>query len=313
MPFDGPAQGPVCKWGGAVFCVVLPLFFFTTVAHGQDVAEAARQEQARQATEAKTPRHVYTEEDLKQKKILTAEDQARVEARKKQSESAPAQLDAEQLPSNQDRQAESLGEVARRYRQQKAAREAELAIEKKILPFPYELHGSALADPKPGVAPAVRNSPGRVTPDPVPRAHVLPQRNAAPVRISPFEPRRLAAPDATPRVREPATRSVVPPLPAPVAPGALSRPSRHVPGTAANPKPLTGLLRVEVERGDSWWKLAKRYLGSGTRWQELRRANPEAVGPPELLRLGSVVLIPEPGIPPGRSGPTAATLSLRAP
>jgi len=301
MQFGGSAQGPVCKWRNAIFCGAFSLFFSTTISYGQDVAEAARQEQARKAEEPKTPRHVYTEEDLKQKKILTSDDQARVEARKKQIEPAPAQVDAEQLPSNQGQQTESLGELARRYRQEKAGREAELATKKKIAPFPYDLPVGVLADPNPAVAPTVGSAPrldsrARVTTAAPAGAHASPAATGVPARISPFEPRRLTVPHSAPLVREPAVRSVAPSAPAPGALVASPGTSREALVPAVNPLPaaeLSGLHRVQVQAGDSWWKLAKRYLGTGARWQELRSANAEAVGPPELLRLGSVVLVPE--------------------
>jgi nucleoid-associated protein YgaU len=301
MQFCGSAQGPLCKWRRTIFCGAFFLFFSTTIAHGQDVAEAARQEQARKTAEAKTPRHVYTEEDLKQKKILTPDDQALVEARKKQMEPAPAQVDAEQLPSNQGQQTESLGEIARRYRQEKAGREAELATKKKIAPFPYELPAGVLADPKPAVAPTVGSalpldSRARVRTAAPAGAHASPAASGVPARISPFEPRRLAVPHSAPLVREPAVRPVAPAAPAPVALVASPRTSREASAATVNPLPVTelsGFDRVRVQSGDSWWKLAKRYLGTGARWQELRSANAEAVGPPELLRLGSVVLVPE--------------------
>jgi LysM repeat protein len=34
------------------------------------------------------------------------------------------------------------------------------------------------------------------------------------------------------------------------------------------------------------------YLGNGSRWQELRRLNVEQLGPSELLKLGSIVMVP---------------------
>src|SRR5579859_5623630 len=81
----------------------------------QDVAEAARQERARK--DAKTQKHVYTDEDLHRAKILTPEDDARVEARGKQQPApveeqakAPADGQIGQLP---------LGDIARRYRNAK--------------------------------------------------------------------------------------------------------------------------------------------------------------------------------------------------
>ncbi len=86
----------------------------------QDVAEAARQERARKE-QAKKQKHVYTDEDLRRAKILTADDEALVESRRKQQpvsveEQAQAPVDADtglaQLP---------LGDIARRYRNAKLA------------------------------------------------------------------------------------------------------------------------------------------------------------------------------------------------
>lgn len=78
----------------------------------QDVAEAARQAKKNKANNGL--KHVYTDEDLKRKKILTPEDQATLDAKKNEQPApgatAPANLDAENvdvLP---------LGDVARMYR-----------------------------------------------------------------------------------------------------------------------------------------------------------------------------------------------------
>jgi nucleoid-associated protein YgaU len=78
----------------------------------QDVAEAARL--AKKNKQNNGLKHVYTDEDLKRKKILTPEDQATLDAKKNEQPApgatAPANLDAENvdvLP---------LGDVARMYR-----------------------------------------------------------------------------------------------------------------------------------------------------------------------------------------------------
>src|ERR1700684_1857026 len=47
----------------------------------QDVAEVARQAQAREHHQTKHKKHVYTEEDLKRARILTREDQEMLEAK----------------------------------------------------------------------------------------------------------------------------------------------------------------------------------------------------------------------------------------
>src|ERR1700693_3888389 len=80
----------------------------------QDVAEAARQAQARKHQQTKHKKHVYTEEDLKRARILTREDQELLAAKKRDAVLPGAEastiLDAqtlEHLP---------LGDVARMYR-----------------------------------------------------------------------------------------------------------------------------------------------------------------------------------------------------
>src|SRR5450759_565824 len=81
----------------------------------QDVAEAARQAQARKHQQIKHKKHVYTEEDLKRSRILTREDEELLAAKKRDAvvPGAEANLDAqalEHLP---------LGDVARLYRAMK--------------------------------------------------------------------------------------------------------------------------------------------------------------------------------------------------
>jgi len=100
------------------------LFFGATQCRAQDsqdVAEAARQERARKEQQAKKQKHVYTDEDLRRARILTPDDEALVEAKRKQQpapteEQAQAPIDPNtglaQLP---------LGDIARRYRNAKLA------------------------------------------------------------------------------------------------------------------------------------------------------------------------------------------------
>lgn len=295
MRASRPARGPMCAWRCSVFCGVLYFFLSAGVSYSQDVVEAARQEQARKAAQQHPARHVYTEEDLKRLKILTPEDQARVEAHKKQQPGIPGQQNAEQLPSNDNPQTESLGEVARRYRREKAAREAEQAEKKKFSPFPYKVPEDSLATPRPSVIPRVQ-TPTRVElMQPTPPAPVLvpnpaPHARRPHQRISPFQPRPLVV---TPRV---------------AAPAMAPRPRTPVASNLASVRPLipttnrVGLRRIQVERGESWWKLAKRYLGDGARWPELRAFNEEGSGPPEFLRSGSTVLVPEERITGKESG-----------
>lgn len=295
MHLGGPASRPRCKTRGALLCGALVLLFSATFARGQDVAEAARLEQAHKASQPKTARHVYTDEDLRRQKILTPEYQAQVEARKKQRQPAPAGQNAEQLPNGADPQSESLGGAARRYRHEQAARSQEQAEKKKFSPFPFQIPHGSLAAPNPRVAPRVDRSlrldlREPIGPLPLLAPRAMPPGPVSHSGVSPFQPRPFAA--------APPNRRVTPSV-APVAPPSdLHAPSAvpRIPhGAPVNPRlslGSAGLQRVQVHRGESWWKLAERYLGDGTRWQELRKLNGEP-GPSEFLRLGSIVLVPE--------------------
>jgi nucleoid-associated protein YgaU len=275
-----------------VFCAAMTAFT-CALAHGQDVAEAARQEKARKAAEQQTPKHVYNDDDLKRKVILTPEDQTRVEARKKQQHFETGEQNASTKPQSPESTAtESLGEIARRYRREKSERDAALAARKKFTPFPFDVPKDALAEPKiftvpltepPGLierhtelAPEVRPAP-KLQP-PVARDH----RG----RISPFEPRPLFT---SPALVPPAV-AIVPSSPVYSVPRVSETESRATmrPGRVE-------LKSVQIVRGESWWRLAETYLGSGARWPELKKLNIQAGGPSELLKAGSVVVVPANG------------------
>ena len=273
MSFSSPTAGLAVVSRRIVLFV--PLVFFSNAVHAQDSADAARQERARKANQQKhNSPHVYTDEDLKRDKILTPDDQARVAARRNQKNAAPGQQDAEASPADPNQDAESLGEIARRYRQEKAQREAEEAVKKSFAPFPYSAPDPTLAVPKPEIAPLTPPERPRFFPFSASRPSV---GNSARGRISPFQPRPLLG--------APSERVT------PVNPPSLR--AEHIsPAKPTRPIELRGLHSIAVQRGDSWWKLAQRYLGDGSRWQELRALNPATSEPIELLRQGSVVLVP---------------------
>jgi len=243
--------------------------------HAQDAVEAARQERERKAAEAKAPRHVYTEDDLKRGKILTPEDQAKVAARKNnptEKKEEQAKGAGESAPGE-----ESLGEVARRYRKEKAEREAARAIgQGDHSQFPMKLPEATMAAPKMLVQPKTE-----------PRAVGSSPRSARAGRVSPFEPRPLRVVPSAPRE---AVTSVL----------------RAQPGVVTHD---AAIVSRKVERGDSWWKLAGIYLGNGARWRELRGMNPAATNRPELLLLGSTVLVPAGVV--GRGTPVAKSVTVR--
>lgn len=190
----------------------------------QDVAEAARREKARKAAQQKKESHVYTNEDLQQSKILTDQDRERAEARKNDpanpgNQPAMPSFDVENSPAP-----ESLGEVARRYRQEKAAREAEEAA-KSLSPslFHMDLTVPAFAEPMEPV-------------EPLAAPKTLPWKNSKPVaRVQ----RSLKRDPFAPQMASPSLRSARPDLsanlPVPSKPALpLVNVAPHMPSVSAS-------------------------------------------------------------------------------
>ncbi len=229
----------------------------------QDVAEAARQEQARKDKQAAArQKHVYTEEDLKRARILTRHDRELLDAKKREqvvpgAVAQPAEVSAEvleQLP---------LGDVARMYRAIKelsqAAQSAEFhlpaarANAKFVSPIPA--HEFVASRPR---APHSSQHDVPVAPEFSYAAVVAPEFK--PAGVAPQPAREFDMPH--PGILQPA------PTVAPVAP------------VFVNPDaPRT----IVVKRGDSFWKLAQVNLGDGHRWHEIVAVNPSIVDPQHLV------------------------------
>ncbi len=262
MTLHLPIRGvSLLRPGVALFCLLAPLSVYCNLsAQDQDVAEAARQQQAHKSQQPAAPRHVYTDEDLKRPLILTPEDKKLAEGHRKElparAAKNPAAIDATNPTP------ESLGEVARRYRKEKAAREAH-AAKKAPAPFQIELPASAFAEPKRSVAPLRAPSPASrpvvVAPETAPT-----HRLAAPSRLSPFSPR--------------------PTMPSSASPVPSVNPSTLVPSRE--------FQQLQVRPGESLWRIARRYLGDGARWQELLALNPSLATHPDSLVAGSTVIVP---------------------
>jgi nucleoid-associated protein YgaU len=278
----------------------------------QSVAEAARAEKARKAAQQKNQPHVYTNEDLKQSQILTQHDRTQVEARKNNSPATPASQADSAVNAQKNSTPESLGEVARRYRHQKleAAQAAEAAKQQPAARFPMNLSQPSFAAPVKPVAPLA-------APTEHPRSSAKPLPKIAPSRRDPFSHQRftpalpneraLLAPNfsapakpalsfVNPAPRAPAVHAPVPPaaaskllLPAKPVP---ARPSLAPPNAPAAPSiNHPSASQVPIQAGDSLWKLARRHLGSGSRWNDLLAANP-AISDPLHLQPGTVLVVP---------------------
>jgi nucleoid-associated protein YgaU len=245
-------------------------------ARSQDVAEAARQERERKAAREKNPHHIYTEEDLKRAKILTPEDDARIVSRKATTP-VPQQQGHQLQVAEQPQESPSLGEVAQRYREQKAALQEEpVAKEEEESRYPLELPAVMLAQPKPVMQPNINS----LREDELPTTkRTSTAAAAASSRISRFAPRNVVAPAGV----------------QPVGPVVV----------------VASLVRKkQVLPGDSWWKLAQRYLGQGSRWQELWRVNPGLNRNPNRLAAGAMVFVPE--LTPAGGSPPGPPITVQA-
>jgi nucleoid-associated protein YgaU len=278
----------------------------------QDVAEAARQAQARKHQQTKHKKHVYTEEDLKRARILTREDQELLAAKQRNAvipgAEAPTTLDAQSLEHL------PLGDVARMYRAMKELNHSQTGeLAEYHLPVANAELASANVEfivPKPNtVAPPPHNTPA--TPA-FPNTEVnTPTLNALLVSPKPNVPAptpnrvntakshstaRTVSADVKFAVSRPnmLVRSA---HEAPVAPAfsnadlistpdltfAAFRPTTQPAPTAPAFSNASGPRSIIVKYGDSLWKLAQMNLGDGHRWHELAAINPEIVNPNYIL------------------------------
>ncbi len=244
-------------------CLSIPLALFlsctvfgATDCRAQDVADAARQEHTRKESQAKHPKHVYTEEDLRRPHILTPEDQAQIEAKRKSQSPPLAKAPAEQVDAQALPPGAPLGDVARRLRREKQLRQQQ---SQQTSEFHLPLSNPSFAAPKPALRPPLKPlliPPAKREPAPTP--------GPVPHRVDPFLP---------------APRRYADPLPV-------------VPRATRRDTPEVSALEVLIVRpGDSLWKLAQQNLGRGIRWQELLAVNPQ-ITDPDRLRAGARIYVP---------------------
>lgn len=115
------------------------------------------------------------------------------------------------------------------------------------------------------------------------------------VRVSQPAPKAPApAPTPPPEPQPPTAPRRVSPLPQIVAPPPTPAPAPAAPRPPATPAPPTARTHTVV-RGDTFWGLAVRYYGTGTRWPTIANANPASMSRPGdvgTLRIGYVLRIP---------------------
>jgi nucleoid-associated protein YgaU len=292
--------------GLCLFCFCASTFFLALPTRAQDsqsAALAARQEKARKSAQQKKESHVYTNEDLKQSQILTPQDRSRVEARNNNSPAAPGKPSDPSVNAEKNSAPESLGEVARRYRRRQleiSQAAGAAAKSQQQSRFPMDLSQPSFAVP---VAP-------RLSPDSHPRQSVKPQPRIAPSRRDPFSRQTIspALPNErnllSPNLSGPARPSLSLGDVAPHAPAAAPKlllPSKPMPLHPSLAPPIAPVASISnnigtpkailVQPGDSLWKLARRHLGSGSRWNELLASNP-TISDPHHIQPGALLVVP---------------------
>jgi len=276
-------------------------------AWAQDVAEVARQAQARKHHQTKHKKHVYTEEDLKRARILTREDQELLAAKKRDAvvPEVATNLDAqalEHLP---------LGDVARMYRAMKELNHSQTG---ELAEYHLPVANAVLASAKPEFV-VPRPNALESTPHNTPAALVFPNTDLNAVKLNTLlvlpkpivpapTPNRTHAPTTStsrtiaakskfavskPNMLAPAAHE------APIAPVFANAevvslpelgfvaPTTQPPPAAPSISSAAGPRSIIVKYGDSLWKLAQINLGDGHRWHELAAINPGIVNPQHIV------------------------------
>jgi nucleoid-associated protein YgaU len=323
-------------------CALLVLLAALMPAAGraQDVAEAARREKARKAAKGERQSHVYTNEDLQKAEIVSREESAAVEERKKNSDGAtvgaatatPATTPVVTAPTNDDRDqavaSESLGEVARRYRREKAVRQAERA---SANPPASQFHLVVVTPALAEIAPRkVLSAPGIALSLPAARS-IQSKHSGTPAKRDPFLPlelRRLGNVSRPAPMNESkpvstnalmggtAAKEFVVPNPSGAKAAVRTantsadvvsgmKPARNSPVAMANgisvplrltSRPVVALSAddsIVVRAGDSLWRLSRQYSGAGARWRRWLAANPGVEE--KRLRPGMRLIAPRDG------------------
>ena len=248
----------------------------------QDVADAARQEQARKPKSARA-KHVYSNDDLARTRILTPEDRRQLEAKRRHQNvpagQPPTELEASTL------QELPLGDIARRLHAEKLAMGQTPQSPEFHLPF----GNTVLAAPRPAFA------------------FVMP-------RPLPMQPRKISAP------RPPAFTDAATPRTIIVRSGdslwklaqrnlgdghrwhelaavnpKIVNPEHIVAGTplrvADSAPAIQDDSKFTVHKGDNLWKIAEAKLGFGAQWSCLADANPSIVDANRIYA-GQVLVLP---------------------
>jgi nucleoid-associated protein YgaU len=246
----------------------------------QSLGDIARQERERKKDMPAT--HVYTNDDLAKAHILVPEDEARVMARKTESAPAvqPAQVAVAPAQQNSVSASAPLSvSPAISISQDQVAAESDVPAT-----------GVSSSENAAGeISPAVPSAdPAKVSP---PAAVTLPRAQRK-IRLSTVS---LTAPatdlESSSDARTHLHIEVAQPL-AVAKPIEVAKRKIAIPQTRRTSVPNSESANaVRVKRGDSLWKLAVEYFGTGLRWRAIAAMNPSITNP-DRVRVGELVRLP---------------------
>ena len=243
----------------------------------QDLGEIARQERERRKEQPARSTYVYTNDDLQRQHILVPEDEARVLAARGEPSKPAGQVAEAPAPPAPIVAAASTAPAAT-----SAAPAAAPVAARAAAPISHSTFsaGTVMVQPKLSPLEAIRRlvQEASVQERPATATH----RHARPAIVYiPFGVRPVPAAQTKPMRPQTATGSV--------SRTAFVRPRQPLPGP--QPVDLGVADVVTVERGDSLWALARRYLGSGRRWRELAALNSQVLNP-NVLHVGEWICLP---------------------
>jgi nucleoid-associated protein YgaU len=224
----------------------------------QSLGDIARQQRTQGSARSSNSPHVYTNEDLTREKILDPADQDRLSA--KVPAASPVGIAAPTLDATASSSTPAFSVSAQN--------EGEAEI---LPPVPAWPAGTPLGD--------------------VARYYRLQKQ----LRTAPLQEPVVARSKRVPT--PPAAHSPVTPAPRRnVARGSPEQPAQKPKQIVATTEPVFNQLPqlprvIQVNSGDSLWKLASRYLGDGKQWREIASANPQ-IANPDRIRAGEQIVLP---------------------
>ena len=242
------------------------VFFCAATSFAQSLGDIARQERERKKEQPPRTAYVYTNDDLKKEHILVPEDQARVLAARRNA-STPA-VEASQSPTPAPPVASSTSSIE--------SVSVLPNIPAPAIPDSGTRASTSVVPIMP--APITLETPGEAAPEHLPSTYVSQQVSTGiHVRTQLSEQPIVGTVPSESRLSATAEKKSVRPR---VVTGLVARsdfsglqPHRAV--LEREPVDSGAGDVITVKPGDSLWKLAKTYLGRGSRWRELAQLNPQ--------------------------------------